>query len=230
MQLILVNTRVAGLAVSDGDRKGQALRSVQGIRGAKEGLVVIPVNNGAVLGNIVSHLGPVLPVWPSQLEKLDRVGLDIDGKVAEVHDGVEPGLDEDHPAHQLVEVDVVIEGQHGGQAEVPEAGDRVAEDEDQDHHGVEEERAATGPGQQVEWIRGEAAQGGEVSEVGNPLDKQSDVDSDQERQEPDERQIILNILLAHRLGNLVHHPLLQSFLGSWFGRNKPFANGQSKVL
>ena len=118
--ILLVNTGVAGLAVTDGDRQSQAFRNIQGIRGAKESLVSVPVNNGAVLGNIVSHLGPVLPVRPSELEKLDRVGLDVDGKVAEVHDGVKPGLDENHPAHQLVEVDVVIQGQHGGQAKVSE--------------------------------------------------------------------------------------------------------------
>ena len=40
-------------------------------------------------------------------------------KVDEVHDSVEPGLGEDDPADQLVEVDVVVQGQDGGQPEVP---------------------------------------------------------------------------------------------------------------
>ena len=46
-------------------------------------------------------------------------------KVDEVHDSVEPGLGEDDPADQLVEVDVVVQGQDGGQPEVPEQGDQI---------------------------------------------------------------------------------------------------------
>ena len=46
-------------------------------------------------------------------------------KVDEVHDSVDPGLCEDDPADQLVEVDVVVQGQDGGQPEVPEQGDQV---------------------------------------------------------------------------------------------------------
>ena len=41
-------------------------------------------------------------------------------KVDEVHDSVDPGLGEDDPADQLVEVDVVVQGQDGGQPEVPD--------------------------------------------------------------------------------------------------------------
>ena len=38
---------------------------------------------------------------------------------------MEPGLGEDDPADQLVEVDVVVQGQDGGQPEVPERGDQI---------------------------------------------------------------------------------------------------------
>ena len=40
-------------------------------------------------------------------------------KVDEVHDSVDPGLPKDDPADQLVKVYVVVQGQDGGQAEVP---------------------------------------------------------------------------------------------------------------
>jgi len=55
---------------------------------------------------------------------------------------VDPGLGEDDPADQLVEVDVVVQGQDGGQPEVPEDGDGVAEDKDEDEDRVEEESSS----------------------------------------------------------------------------------------
>ena len=55
-----------------------------------------------------------------------------------MHDGVDPGLDEDEAADQFVEVDVVVQGQDGGQAQVPQHGDGVAEDQHQDQHRVEQ--------------------------------------------------------------------------------------------
>ena len=57
-----------------------------------------------------------------------------------MHDGVDPGLDEDEAADQFVEVDVVVQGQDGGQAQVPQHGDGVAEDQHQDQHRVEQQR------------------------------------------------------------------------------------------
>ena len=46
-------------------------------------------------------------------------------KVDEVHDSVDPGLGEDDPADELVEVDVVVQRQDGGQSEVPEQSDQI---------------------------------------------------------------------------------------------------------
>ena len=46
-------------------------------------------------------------------------------KVDEVHDSVDPGLGEDDPADELVEVDVVVQGQDGGKSEVPEQSDQI---------------------------------------------------------------------------------------------------------
>ena len=193
--------------MSDDDRQCKTIGNLKGIWGTEESFVGVFVNNRAAVRQVVSHLCPVLPVWASQLEKLDWVRLEIDGKVTEVHDGMEPGLGEDHPTDQLVEVDVVIQGQDRGQTQVPEACDGEAENQYQDHHGVEEESPATGSGQKVERVGGEAALCGEVSEVHRPLDKQGDVYSNQEQQEPDEWKIILYRLLAHGLGNFIHNSL-----------------------
>lgn len=46
-------------------------------------------------------------------------------EIEEVHDRVDPGQDEDELAHELVEIDVVVEGQELGQAEVAQLGDAV---------------------------------------------------------------------------------------------------------
>ena len=54
-----------------------------------------------------------------------KINTNVLTKVDEVHDSVEPGLGEDDPADQLVEVDVVVQGQDGGQSEVPEQGDQI---------------------------------------------------------------------------------------------------------
>ena len=47
-------------------------------------------------------------------------------KVYQMHDGVDPGLHEYDPPHHLVEVDVVVEGQHVGEPHVAEDGYGVA--------------------------------------------------------------------------------------------------------
>ena len=52
-------------------------------------------------------------------------------------DGVEPGLEEDDDSGELVQVDVVVQRQLGGQAHLPHEGDGVTKNEEQDHHRVE---------------------------------------------------------------------------------------------
>ena len=52
-----------------------------------------------------------------------------------MHDAV----DEHEPAGDLVEVDVLVEGQHQVDAELAELGDGVPQHEDQDEHGREVE-------------------------------------------------------------------------------------------
>ncbi len=50
---------------------------------------------------------------------------------------MEPGLAEDDPTHELVEVDVVVEGEEGGEPHVAQDGDGVPQHQHQDHHRVE---------------------------------------------------------------------------------------------
>ena len=51
-----------------------------------------------------------------------------------MHGSVNPGLYEDEPAHQFVEVDVLVQREDGGEAEVPEHGDAVPQHQHQDQH------------------------------------------------------------------------------------------------
>ena len=69
----------------------------------------------------------ILPV--SKLDKLDGVGLDIDGEVGQMAAGVQQGLEEDEEPNHLVEIDVVVEGEDGGQPEPAEDGDGIPEHE-----------------------------------------------------------------------------------------------------
>ena len=69
----------------------------------------------------------ILPV--SKLDKLDGVGLDIDGEVGQMAAGVQQGLEEDEEPNHLVEIDVVVEGEDCGQPEPAEDGDGIPEHE-----------------------------------------------------------------------------------------------------
>ena len=58
-------------------------------------------------------------------------------EVADVHDGVEPGLEEDEDSEELVDVDVVVEREEESEPELSEFGDHVAVNEQEDQAGVE---------------------------------------------------------------------------------------------
>ena len=51
-------------------------------------------------------------------------------KVDEVRDGVKPGLNKDDPAHDLVEVDVVVQRKLVSQTHIAEERHQVTENED----------------------------------------------------------------------------------------------------
>ena len=58
-------------------------------------------------------------------------------EVDKVHERVYPGEDEDELADELVEVDVVVEGQELRQPQVPQLRDAVPQHQHQRHHRVE---------------------------------------------------------------------------------------------
>ena len=60
-------------------------------------------------------------------------------KVAQMHDGMKPGLEEDDVADQLVQVDVIVQGEDGGQPQLAALGNGVAQDQHQDQHRVEQQ-------------------------------------------------------------------------------------------
>ena len=62
-------------------------------------------------------------------------------EVAEVHDGVDPGLHEDEVADNLVKVDVVVEGEYRRETQLPEGRDEVSQDQDCYQHRVEEQHS-----------------------------------------------------------------------------------------
>ena len=66
-----------------------------------------------------------------------RFWCDVEVEVEQVHDGVEPGLEEDEVAHHLVQVDVMVQREDVGQAQFSEFGDGVTKHEDQNDHRVE---------------------------------------------------------------------------------------------
>ena len=86
-----------------------------------------------------------------------------------MHESVYPGLDKDYPPHQFVEVDVVVQREDGGEAEVPEHGDAVAQDQHQDQHWVEQQGSTTGSGEEIERVGSQTTEGGEVLEVDGSL-------------------------------------------------------------
>ena len=92
------------------------------------------------------------PVFVGELDKLDWVGLDVDCYVDQMAHGVDNGLDEDEDTNQLVKVDVVIQGNDGGQSKLPEKGDGVPEDQSKDQDCIELQDFTTSSGQLVEGI------------------------------------------------------------------------------
>jgi len=57
-------------------------------------------------------------------------------EVTEMHNCVDPSLNEDYVADDLVQVDVVVEWQDGSDAEFPHDRDGVSQDQHQNQHGV----------------------------------------------------------------------------------------------
>ena len=112
-------------------------------------VIFTPLHNLTIWRCVVSNVCPIrqrgvgYPVWLDhpvvivELDKLDRVWLDVDTKVDEVAEGVNPSQDQNDYSCELVQVDVVVEGEDGAEPEVAYPGQRVSEHQDQHHRGRE---------------------------------------------------------------------------------------------
>ena len=60
-------------------------------------------------------------------------------KVNEVHDSVEPGLEEDEAPGEFVKVDVIVQGNNAGKAHVAEEGDGVAKNQTENENRVKQQ-------------------------------------------------------------------------------------------
>ena len=69
---VLVDAAGARLAVADVDGQGDAGRDGEGVGRAEVRHVGVPRHHRAVIGDVVTHLGPVIPVWPRQLQEPDK--------------------------------------------------------------------------------------------------------------------------------------------------------------
>ena len=69
---VLVDAAGARLAVADVDGQGDAGRDGEGVWRAEVRHVGVPRHHRAVIGDVVTHLGPVIPVWPRQLQEPDK--------------------------------------------------------------------------------------------------------------------------------------------------------------
>ena len=153
-----------------------------------------------------------LPVGVGELQVLDWVGLDVEREVGEVAGRVQHAQEEDEAAHDLVEVDVVVQGQDLAPALVPQEGDGVPQHEHDDDDGEGQDVLTSSPGGHVEEVGGEAAQHGHVAEVDDPLGGDGDHDEDQEEDDAEEVLVVVPVLLGEVLGDrplpLLRPPLL----------------------
>ena len=150
--------------------EADAIRNIEGSQRTELGTGIVSFHHEAARRRFV-HIKydafPVVlsPVFVGQLDKLDGVRLDVDGKVEEMHDGVKGPKEEDHDANQFVEINVVVQRQYGGQAKPPEYCDGVPEDENQHQDRVEQQESATSSREEIERVGWQPIEHWEVSEV-----------------------------------------------------------------
>ena len=136
-----------------------------------------------------------LPVC--ELDKLDRVGLDVNSKVGQMTASVKDRLEEDEEPNKFVEINVVVKREDCGQPEPPEDGDGVPEDEGKHEARVEVEHSAAGSGQKIKWIRSQSAEHGEVAEIISTVDKEDDVYQKDHKNGGVQTLVIAPVFLGH---------------------------------
>ena len=103
---------------------------------------------------------------------------------------MKPCLDENEPADEHVEVDILVEGELVREAHLAEEGDAVAEDEEDADHRIDHQAPTHRTGNHVEWVGCHSVEHGEVLEVVSSLDHDGNVEANDEVEEGKEGQVV----------------------------------------
>ena len=123
--------------------------------------------------------------------------MDVNSEVGQMTAGVEQGLEEDEEPDQLVEIDVVVEREDGGQPEPPEDGDGVPEHKGEHQTRVEVKHTATGAGQKVKRIGSRSVEHREVAEIVSTVDEENDVYQKNHKDCGVKTLVVAPVLLGH---------------------------------
>ena len=115
---------------------------------------------------------------------------------------MKPGLDENEPADEHVEVDVLVEGELVREAHLAEEGDAVAEDEEDAEHRVHHQPSTHRTGNHVEWVGCHSVEHGEVLEVVSSLDHDGNVEANDEVEEGKEGEVVPPVAQREVVGQL----------------------------
>ena len=115
---------------------------------------------------------------------------------------MKPGLDENEPADEHVEVDVLVEGELVREAHLAEEGDAVAEDEEDAEHRVHHQPSTHRTRNHVEWVRCHSVEHGEVLEVVSSLDHDGNVEANDEVEEGKEGEVVPPVAQREVVGQL----------------------------
>ena len=115
---------------------------------------------------------------------------------------MKPGLDENEPADEHVEVDVLVEGELVREAHLAEEGDAVAEDEEDADHRVHHQPSTHRTGNHVEWVWCHSVEHGEVLEVVSSLDHDGNVEANDEVEEGKKGEVVPPVAEGEVVGQL----------------------------
>ena len=89
---------------------------------------------------------------------------------------MKPGLHKDDATNVFMDVNIVVQGQNFTQAQIAQGRNGVAQNHDQNHHGIEKQASTIGSREHVKRVGLGAIQVGKVFEVDRSRDKQNKVD------------------------------------------------------
>ena len=115
---------------------------------------------------------------------------------------MKPGLDENEPSDEHVEVDVLVERELVRETHLAKEGDAVAENQQDAQHCVHHQTSAHCTRYHVEWVWRHPVEHGEVLEVVSSLDHDGDVKANDEVEEGEEGKIVPPVAQREVMGQL----------------------------